>query len=281
MSRSTPERHNTDTLLPRTGHSTRSIRLSSIAGDIDIEYQWISPDNSQGELLVFLHEGLGSVAMWKNWPAQVCAATGCRGLVFSRYGYGQSTPRAAGEQRTPDYMHLEAREALPALFRALSLEHERPVIFGHSDGGSIALLYAAMYPQHVKAIAVAAPHIFVEDITLAGIRAARAVYSSTDFPQKLGRYHRDPDSVFWSWNDTWLAPEFRNWNIESYVSQIRCPILAIQGEGDEYGTLEQIYGIRRLAAQTELCVLPACGHSPQRDQPEAVIAALASFIRRL
>jgi len=261
--------------------AVQSVALQSAQGLIDIEYQWLAPGDTEGELLVFLHEGLGCVAMWKDWPARVCAATGSRGLVFSRYGYGQSTPRADGLKRSPDYMHVEARDALPALFRALSLEHEKPVLVGHSDGGSIALLYAAMYPERVKGIAVAAPHIFVEEITLAGIRAAREVYLSTDLPQKLGRYHRDPDSVFWSWNDIWLMPEFRSWNIESYVSRIRCPILAIQGEDDEYGTLEQIRGIQRLAAQTELCILPACGHSPQRDQPAAVTAALADFIRRL
>lgn len=219
--------------------------------------------------------------MWKDWPAQVCGAADCRGLVFSRYGYGQSTPRPIDEKRPASYLHTQAEQALPALLKALNLQHDRPILFGHSDGGSIALLYAAMYPEQVKAIAVAAPHIFVEDISIKGIAQARDIYLSTDFPQKLGRHHQDVESVFWSWNETWLEPEFRAWNIESYVSQIQCPVLAIQGENDEYGTLEQIRGIKRLASQTQLCIIPDCGHSPHRDQPEVVIQALIGFMKGL
>lgn len=267
--------------MPETADTTVLLPIQHSGSEIEIECHWVNPESTGGDLLVFLHEGLGSVSMWKDWPEQACRAADCRGLVFSRYGYGQSTPRPLEQPRSADYLHIEAQYALPALFKALGLAGERPVLFGHSDGGSIALLYAALYPERVKGIAVAAPHIFVEDVTLQGIRAAREVYLATDLKHKLGRYHRDPDSVFWSWNDTWLKPEFRDWNIEALVTQIQCPILAIQGENDEYGTLEQIRGIKRLAPHTELCIVADCGHIPQRDQPEKIIRELTGFMRRL
>lgn len=248
---------------------------------IAIECLWIAPEKKEADLIVFLHEGLGSASMWKDWPAQVCAAVNCRGLVFSRYAYGKSTPRPYDEKWSVDFMHDQARHALPALFQALNLQHERPVLFGHSDGGSIALLYAAMYPGKIKAIAVAAPHIFVEDVTIENIEAARLAYLNTDLPKKLGRYHQDADSAFWGWNDIWLNPEFRAWNIESFLASIRCPVLAIQGENDEYGTLEQVEGIQRKTPQTELCIIPDCGHSPHRDQPDTVIRAVTRFLGNL
>lgn len=257
------------------------VPVHAMGRDMLIECQWLSSHRTGKDLLVFLHEGLGSVSMWKDWPEQVCNALDCRGLVFSRYGYGLSTPRPHDEKWPVSFMHVQAEVALPALFKALGLEQERPILFGHSDGGSIALLYAAMYPERVKAIAVAAPHIFVEDITISNIENARTAYLSTDLPRKLGRYHQDPDSAFWGWNDIWLNPEFRAWNIEAFLDKIRCPVLAIQGEEDEYGSLEQIRGIQRIAAQTELCIVPRCGHSPHRDQPAAVIQALGAFASSL
>ncbi|MGB3288037.1 MAG: alpha/beta hydrolase [Burkholderiaceae bacterium] len=260
--------------------SAQLVPIHAMGRDLTIECLWIAPEKTESDLLVFLHEGLGSVSMWKDWPAQVCAAAGCRGLVFSRYGYGQSTPRPHDEKWPVEFMHTQAREALPALFRALDIT-EPPVLFGHSDGGSIALLYAAMYPDRVKAIAVAAPHIFVEDVTISNIEQAREAYLNTNLPEKLGRYHQDPDSAFWGWNDIWLNPDFRAWNIEAFLDGITCPVLAIQGEGDEYGTLEQIRGIQRLAPQTELCIIPDCGHSPHRDQPDTVIHAVKAFMGKL
>lgn len=256
----------------------------SVGGrELRLEYMWISQERNNAPLLVFLHEGLGSVAMWKDWPAQVCAETGCRGLVFSRYGYGWSTPRAPDEKWPPHYLHEQARDALPALFAALGVDarRDRPVLFGHSDGGSIALLYAAMYPDAVAGIAVAAPHIFVEDVTVVNIALAREAYLHTDLREKLRRYHADPDSAFRGWNDAWLAPGFRQWNIQDFLPAITCPILAIQGEEDEYATLAQIHGIHALAPQTRLLALPGCGHSPHKDQSRAVIAALAGFIKDL
>jgi pimeloyl-ACP methyl ester carboxylesterase len=261
---------------PRPNPATTPIRFHGRS--LDIEYRLIPAARPDAGLLVFLHEGLGSVALWKDWPDALCAATGRRGLVFSRYGYGASTPRPPEEHWPVEFMHDQAREALPALFASLGLEHERPILFGHSDGGSIALLYAALYPERVQAIAVAAPHVLVEDVTITSIEQARKAYLQTDLRGKLARYHDDVDSAFWGWNDIWLDPEFRAWNIESFLPAIRCPILAIQGEDDQYGSLRQIEAIRHRAPQTQLCVLPQCRHSPQVDQPQATIEAVARFI---
>ncbi len=248
--------------------------------EMRLECQWIAPERRDAPLLVFLHEGLGSVAMWKDWPQRVCDAAGCRGLVYSRYGYGQSTARPAGEKWPVSFMHDQAREVLPALFATLGVDatRDRPVLFGHSDGGSIALLYAAMHPQAVAGVVAAAPHILVEDISVASIEQARRAYLDTDLPARLGRYHADADSAFWGWNDIWLDPAFRTWDIRDYLPDIRCPVLALQGLDDEYGTLEQIRGIRRAAPQTRLLEIPDCGHSPHKDQPDVVIAAVADFV---
>ncbi|MBC5781903.1 alpha/beta hydrolase [Ramlibacter sp. USB13] len=241
---------------------------------VRVEYEWVGAEHAP--VMVFLHEGLGSVAMWRDFPARLCAAAGLRGLVYSRPGYGQSTPRPHGEKWLPDFMHRQAREVLPALLRALGVE--RPWLFGHSDGGSIALLHAAAFPQAVQGAVVLAPHILVEDISVRSIEQARETYLRTDLKQKLGRYHADVDSAFWGWNDVWLSPAFRAWSIEEEIGAIRCPVLAIQGLDDEYGTLEQIRGIARRVPQAQLLELPQCGHSPHKDQPEAVIEAVRRFV---
>jgi pimeloyl-ACP methyl ester carboxylesterase len=171
-------------------------------------------------------------------------------------------------------MHVEAREVLPALLRTLDVR-ERPWLLGHSDGGSIALLHAAAFPEAVQGLVVLAPHIFVEDVSVASIRQAREAWRTTDLRQRLARYHDDPDSAFHGWNDAWLDPAFRDWNIEDALGAIRCPLLAIQGLDDEYGTMEQIRGIARRVPQAQLLELRACGHSPHRDQPDAVIRAVS------
>ena len=243
-----------------------------------IEYQWVGRTERAAPVIVFLHEGLGSVAMWRDFPARLCDAAGARGLVYSRPGYGGSTPRPADEHWQPDFMHRQAREALPALLR--KLEVERPWLFGHSDGGSIALLYAGAFPAELQGAIVLAPHILVEEVSVTSIAQAREAYRNTDLRSRLARYHDDPDSAFWGWNDIWLAPEFRNWSIEDELASIRCPLLAVQGVDDEYGTLEQVRGIARRVPQTRLLELPDCGHSPHKDQPEAVIAAATAFLRR-
>lgn len=247
--------------------------------DVRVEYTRIAAAHENAPLVVFLHEGLGSVAMWKDFPQRLCKAGGFRGLVFSRPGYGRSTPRDADEVWDVDFMHRQAHEVLPPLFDALGID-EPPWLFGHSDGGSIALLYAARFPQRVAGLVVLAPHILVEDVTVENIEQARVAYVQTDLPAKLGRYHDDPDSAFWGWNRIWLHPPFRQWNIERELDGIACPVLAIQGVDDEYGTLQQIRGIASRVGRTQLLELPDCGHSPHRDQPEQVIDATVSFINQ-
>ena len=245
-----------------------------------IEHQWINREKTHAPLMVFLHEGLGSVSMWRDFPQRVCAAAGCRGLVYSRPGYGRSTPRPAEEALNMDFMHRQAQEVLPALLDALGVDTatDKPWLLGHSDGGSIALLYAAHSPQRIAGAIVLAPHIFVEDVSISSIAKARTAYLETDLRQRLSRHHDDPDSAFWGWNDIWLRLDFRHWSIEEEISTIACPLLAVQGLDDEYGTLEQIRGIARRVPQTQLLELPDCGHSPHRDQPDKLIAAISAFI---
>ena len=248
---------------------------------VSIEHQWIAGPKA-APLIVFLHEGLGSVSMWKDFPQRVCNATGCRGLVYSRPGYGRSTPRAAEDAWQADFMHRQAREVLPALLLALGIDAQadRPWLLGHSDGASIALLYAAAFPKNVAGLIVLAPHILVEDVSVASIEKARMAYLQTDLRQRLARHHDDADSAFWGWNDIWLNPGFRRWSIEEEICAIICPLLAVQGLDDEYGTLAQIRGIASRVPQTELLELADCGHSPHRDQAELLIAHTKAFVQR-
>lgn len=241
---------------------------------LSLEYQWVGAAESAHPTVVFLHEGLGSIALWKDFPERFCAACGLRGLVYSRKGYGRSTPRPHEERWTVDFMHRQAWQVLPALLAELGIE--RPWLFGHSDGGSIALLHAARFP--VSGLVVAAPHIMVEELSVASIAEARAAYLEGGLRERLARYHDDIDSAFWGWNDIWLDPAFRAWDIREHLAAIDAPILAVQGEDDEYGTLEQIHGIARLAPQTHLLVLPDCGHSPHRDQPGKLIDEATRFM---
>lgn len=249
---------------------------------IDIECQWLRPERIRRPLVVFLHEGLGSVSMWREFPRQLCEAGDFRGLVFSRYGYGRSTPRPHAEKWGVDFMHRQAREALPALFDALDIgpgrRHGKPWLLGHSDGGSIALIHAASFPDAIDGLTVLAPHIIVEDISVRSITATRETYLTTDLRAKLARHHADVDSAFWGWNDIWLNPAFREWDLRPLLDGIRCPALAVQGEDDEYGTMAQIEGIHRYAPQTVLLKLARCGHSPHRDQTGALTAATVAFI---
>lgn len=256
------------------------VRIDWAGRPVEIELRRITPAGAAGAPIVFLHEGLGSVSMWRDFPARLCDALACRGLVYSRPGYGRSTPRPPDERWRPDFMHRQAHELLPALLRALDIDAavDRPWLFGHSDGASIALLYAARFPQALAGAAVLAPHIVVEDLSVASIAKARQAYADTDLRQRLARHHDDPDSAFFGWADAWLSPAFRGWSIESELAAITCPLLAVQGLDDEYGTLEQVRGIQRRAPQTRLLELPACGHSPHRDHPEAVIAATAQLL---
>ena len=244
-----------------------------------IEYGWMGTEDPAAPLIVFLHEGLGSLGMWKDYPQSLCAAAGVRGLVYSRPGYGRSTPRAPGEKWPVDFMHRQALDVLPALLAHCGIVRP-PWLLGHSDGASIALLHAAAFPERVAGVIAVAPHIFVEDVSIRSIEAARTVYRTTDLPARLARYHADPDSAFWGWNDIWLDPAFRTWNIEDRLPLIRCPVLAVQGEDDEYGTMAQIDDLARHVPQAQLVKLVRCGHSPHRDQPAALNGAIAAFLRR-
>lgn len=243
-----------------------------------LEYQWFDPPydavRPDAPVLVFLHEGLGSLAMWRDFPAQVAAATGCRALVYSRYGYGKSD--RLQQARQVDYMHEEALHALPEVLHRLEIHN--PVLIGHSDGASIALIHAGAAQWPVRALILLAPHVFVEDLTVASIAQAKIAYRTTDLPARLGRYHDDVDNTFWGWNDIWLHPEFLHWNIEEFLPRIDCPMMVIQGRQDEYGTMEQIDRISRQVSGAELLMLDDCRHSPHRDQPEEVGNAIARFV---
>ena len=245
-----------------------------------IEYAWIAPERDARPLVVFLHEGLGSLAMWKDFPRILCDATGTRGLVYSRPWNGRSTARRTHERFAPDYQHEHARVVLPAFLRAVGVDVERPWLFGHSDGASIALLFASCFPRALSGLVVMAPHVFVERKNIDSIAGTRSSYLDTDLRERLGRYHDDVDSAFWGWNDVWLDPAFRAWNIEEEVSRIECPVLAIQGDDDEYGTVEQMRRLARRLPDASIVQLPECRHSPHRDQPERVIGETMRFMDR-
>ena len=230
--------------------------------------------------LVFLHEGLGCVSLWRDFPARVALATGCRTLVYSRYGYGRYDVLAA--PRRPDYMHVEALEVLPEVLRRFEIE--RPVLIGHSDGASIALIHGGDGRWQCAGIAVLAPHVFVEEISLRGIAETVKVFETTDLPQKLARHHQDARRTFYGWADIWRHPDFRTWNIEECLPGLRCRVLAIQGEDDEYASmahLERIAAAALDAPDVDQRRLADCRHSPHRDQADAVLAAVAGFVGRV
>jgi len=242
-----------------------------------LEYDRIETAASNRPTLVLLHEGLGSVAMWRDFPGRLAHATGCNALVYSRHGYGNSDPLAT--PRAVRYMHEEALVVLPELLDALAIE--RPILVGHSDGGAIALIHAGSAIRPVVAVVTMAAHVLVEDISVASIAAAKIAFETTDLRAKLARYHADVDSAFWGWNRIWLDPDFRAWNIEAHLRGIACPVLAIQGEDDEYGTMEQMRRIGAQVRDVELVELEDCRHSPHKDQPEAVLDVITRFVDRV
>ncbi|MHB8245905.1 MAG: alpha/beta fold hydrolase [Acidimicrobiales bacterium] len=249
-----------------------------IAG-CDLEYEWHGC--AGGSPLLFLHEGLGCITMWRRFPADVAMATRHRALVYSRRGYGRSSP--VGRARSPLYMHEEALDVLPELRMQLGLDTPGdgpPVLVGHSDGASIALIHAGDGRWPVAGLVLIAPHVFVEPETITGIEAARRTYLSTDLRERLARFHADPDATFWGWNDVWLSPEFRSWSIEEYLPRITCPVLILQGEDDEYGTVAQADAISRAARGPVATVMfPGCRHSPHLDEPVLSTEAVTSFLR--
>jgi pimeloyl-ACP methyl ester carboxylesterase len=250
---------------------------TAVLDEVRLEYRMIEGDG-RADTLVFLHEGLGSVAGWRDWPDKVVAATGWRALVYSRRGYGESDPIDA--PRAVGFMHDEAQVALPALLDALGIE--RPVLIGHSDGGSVALIHAGGTDRPVRGVVTMAAHVFVEDLTIEGIVQAKAAFEAGDLAQRLGRIHRDPAGAFWGWNDIWLLPAFRAWNIESFLPGIACPVLAIQGVDDQYGTPAQVDAILRgVGGKARGLMLPDCRHAPYREQEAATTAAIVGFVRGL
>jgi len=242
-----------------------------------IEYQRIEVGGGGRPTLVFLHEGLGSLAMWKDFPELAAGRAGCDAVVYSRLGYGRSDPLPGPREVT--FMHQEALESLPRLLDALGID--RPVLVGHSDGGSIALICAGAGVRPLAGLVLMAAHVMVEDVTVESIAAARRTYETGDLRSRLSRYHADVDATFLAWSGIWLHPDFRRWNIEEYLPRVACPVLAIQGENDEYGTRAQLERIGGAVRDVEILELKDCRHSPHRDQPEAVLAAIEAFVDRI
>jgi pimeloyl-ACP methyl ester carboxylesterase len=242
---------------------------------MDIHYELI--DGEPGKpYLVFLHEGLGSTAMWKGFPRRLCAACNCPGLVYDRRGYGKSSP--LGERRTVHYMHHAALAELPEVLSRLIAGHDYFVI-GHSDGGSIGLIHAAEKPARLRGLIAEAGHVFVEERTVAGIAAATAAFKDGRL-RALASYHDETDDMFRAWSDVWLSDGFKHWNIEYLLPSIECPVLVVQGTEDQYGTVAQVDSIAARAPDVRTVMLPACGHSPHHEQPERVLSAMLEFLQR-
>src|SRR5258706_2986376 len=228
--------------------------------------------------LVFLHEGLGSIRQWRDFPAKVAKATGRKAVVYDRYGYGNS--EILREPKVDvRFMHREGLETLPDVLKETKIEN--PILIGHSDGASIALIHSGSN-HPVRGLVVMAPHVFIEKSNLESIRKIRTTFETTDLPQRFAKYHTDPKKTFYLWNDAWLDPAFEKWNIEEYLPGIACPVLAIQGEGDEYGTMAQLEAIKRqVSGPCRLMMLKDCGHAPHKDQPEEVLSSVANFVNEL
>ena len=248
------------------------------AGGHRLEYKWIGPAPDVAPTIVFLHEGLGCVEMWRDFPEQVVQLTGYGALVYSRAGYGNSDPIEL--PRSVDFMHDEALDVLPQVLEELNIRDT--ILFGHSDGGSIALILAGSGKvRNIRGLVLEAPHVFVESISIESIVRAKENYVHGSLRENLQKYHgENVECAFRGWNDVWLNPEFGSWNIESYLPGIKVPVLVIQGEQDQYGTLRQVITINDLCtAPVEILILGRCGHSPHRDQPRAVLRKVGEFLK--
>jgi pimeloyl-ACP methyl ester carboxylesterase len=244
----------------------------------NIEYAAILGDTASRSTMVFLHEGLGSVALWRDFPGKVARRSGAPAFLYSRFGYGQSD--GLQERRTPRFMHEEALDVLPRLLDRFGID--RPLLVGHSDGASIALIHAALAGRPVAGLVCMAPHVFVEPVCVESIARIRRTYRTTDLRQRLAKYHARVDGAFLGWAEIWLKPEFLNWSIEDLIGRIEAPMLLIQGRDDEYGTLAQLDRIEaRAKGPASRLVLAGCGHSPHRDQEAAVLDAIVEFARGL
>jgi len=228
--------------------------------------------------IIFLHDSLGCITLWRDFPEQLGCATNCTALVYDRQGYGQSEP-FSGNPRKPDYMELEA-DVLNELLTALDLRNV--ILFGHSDGGSISLIAAAKYPERIKGIITEGAHIFVEEISLNGIHDAIAAYNTTNLKERLEKYHGEKaEAVFWAWAGTWLKDEYQSWNIEDFLPLVHCPVLVIQGENDEFGSIEQVNGIvNQVSGTASQLVIPSGGHNPHKEVPDLVLHHSEDFVNQ-
>ena len=244
-------------------------------GASDLEYRTLGPAPDQAPTIVMLHEGLGSAALWGDFPEKLQAATGAGVFAYSRAGYGASTP--AKLPRPLDYMHVEALEVLPKLLDAIGFQ--RGLLVGHSDGASIAAIYAGSHQDHrVQGIALMAPHFIVEDISVASIAEIRHAYETSELKTKLARWHRDVDNAFYGWNGAWLDPKFRDWDISEYLAYICVPIIILQGVNDQYGTMRQVEIAREECyCPVDVVVIPGAGHSPHREAPKVTLDAISDF----
>ena len=241
-----------------------------------LEYRTI-PGDPERPWLVFLHEGLGSLSLWRDFPDKVARRLTCRALIYSRLGYGLSD--GLDEPRRPTFMHDEANDVLPKLCAALDIES--PVLIGHSDGASIALIRAATSRAAIPALVLMAPHVFVEPISVSSIARIAETYETTDLRQRLSRHHTNVDDAFLGWSRIWLSPAFRSWSLASETQRLECPTLLIQGTDDEYGTISQIDAIEQVAiGPVQRVILSQCGHSPHREQEAAVLDAISGFFER-
>ncbi len=261
-----------------TDHTKKANYLTIETNNLEIT--WHGPTPEEAPTLVFLHEGLGCVAMWNDFPARLGQATGCGVLVYSRLGYGKSDPCSL--PRPLDFMHEEGLNVLPEILNKLKIKD--CVLIGHSDGGSISIIYAGGTPAlPLRGLITEAAHVFCENITVNSIQKAKVNYEQSDLREKLKKYHgNNVDCAFMGWNTAWLDPDFIHWNIEEYLPGIKVPFLCIQGEDDEYGTLNQVKSIESKASiHVETLILPECKHSPHRDQREATLQAMSDFILRI
>jgi len=248
-------------------------------GDNDLEYRMIGPQPSEAPTIVMLHEGLGSAAMWGDFPDRLQASTGMGVFVYSRAGYGASTPVTL--PRPLDYMTREALDVLPALLDAIGFQ--RGVLLGHSDGASIAAIYAGATGDHrLRGVVLIAPHFVVEDVSVASIAEIKTLYETTDLRAKLARWHRNVDNAFYGWNGAWLDPDFRRWDISDYLAYVRIPIAILQGEADQYGTIRQVeIAKEECYCPVDVTLIPRCGHSPHREATELTLATVSEFVRRI
>ena len=247
--------------------------------DSDLEYRLIGPQPSDAPTIVMLHEGLGSAALWGDFPERLQAATGMGVFVYSRTGYGASSP--ATLPRPVDYMSREALDVLPSLLEKIGFQ--RGILLGHSDGASIAAIYAGGISDHrVRGVVLIAPHFVVEDVSVASIAAIRKTYETTDLRSKLSRWHRNVDNAFYGWNDAWLDPDFRRWDISEHLAYIRVPVAILQGADDQYGTVRQTeIAQEECYCPVDVTLVPQSGHSPHRETPELTLATVSEFVSRI